>query len=250
MPNPNKIPVAEIFGPTVQGEGAMIGKQTYFIRTAGCDYRCIHCDSLHAVDATVKDGTAHIMSAQAIVDEVLQLSEQYNEKGVEWVTLSGGNPALCDFSQVITLLHNMDMKVAIETQGASYALWINDCDQITVSPKGPGMIADQGLVMADLIRFMRNLKPLAKANTVLKIPVFDTADIQFAADIARMYPDMPLYLSVGNTHISHSNPTDLRSLLLRNYEMILLEIYQTSGLGRAVVLPQLHVLVWGNRQGV
>lgn len=35
-----RIPVMEIFGPTVQGEGMVIGQKTMFVRTAGCDYRC------------------------------------------------------------------------------------------------------------------------------------------------------------------------------------------------------------------
>ena len=34
-----KIPVLEIFGPTIQGEGRVIGRKTMFVRTAGCDYR-------------------------------------------------------------------------------------------------------------------------------------------------------------------------------------------------------------------
>ena len=37
---PSKIPVLEIFGPTIQGEGRVIGRKTMFVRTAGCDYRC------------------------------------------------------------------------------------------------------------------------------------------------------------------------------------------------------------------
>lgn len=40
-----KIPVLEIFGPTIQGEGAVIGRKTMFIRTAGCDFNCAWCDS-------------------------------------------------------------------------------------------------------------------------------------------------------------------------------------------------------------
>ena len=43
------IRVSEIFGPTVQGEGALIGKPTVFVRTGGCDFRCSWCDTLHAV---------------------------------------------------------------------------------------------------------------------------------------------------------------------------------------------------------
>ncbi|PFV11560.1 7-carboxy-7-deazaguanine synthase QueE, partial [Bacillus cereus] len=41
----SKIPVLEIFGPTIQGEGMVIGQKTMFIRTAGCDYSCSWCDS-------------------------------------------------------------------------------------------------------------------------------------------------------------------------------------------------------------
>ncbi|PGD66807.1 7-carboxy-7-deazaguanine synthase QueE, partial [Bacillus toyonensis] len=36
----SKIPVLEIFGPTIQGEGMVIGQKTMLIRTAGCDYSC------------------------------------------------------------------------------------------------------------------------------------------------------------------------------------------------------------------
>lgn len=43
------IAVSEIFGPTVQGEGAVIGKPTVFVRTGGCDYPCSWCDSKFAV---------------------------------------------------------------------------------------------------------------------------------------------------------------------------------------------------------
>lgn len=37
----SKIPVTEIFGPVIQGEGMMAGYQTLFLRLAGCDYCCL-----------------------------------------------------------------------------------------------------------------------------------------------------------------------------------------------------------------
>ncbi|RWD90497.1 MAG: 7-carboxy-7-deazaguanine synthase QueE, partial [Mesorhizobium sp.] len=43
------IRISEIFGPTVQGEGPLIGRPTVFVRTGGCDYRCRWCDTLYAV---------------------------------------------------------------------------------------------------------------------------------------------------------------------------------------------------------
>lgn len=42
---PDRIRISEIFGPTIQGEGALIGEPTVFVRTGGCDYRCSWCDS-------------------------------------------------------------------------------------------------------------------------------------------------------------------------------------------------------------
>ena len=35
---PEKMPIMEVFGPTIQGEGMVIGQKTIFIRTGGCDY--------------------------------------------------------------------------------------------------------------------------------------------------------------------------------------------------------------------
>ena len=35
--------ISEIFGPTIQGEGALIGRPTVFVRTGGCDFRCDWC---------------------------------------------------------------------------------------------------------------------------------------------------------------------------------------------------------------
>ena len=35
-----KIRISEIFGPTIQGQGMLIGQPTVFVRNGGCDYRC------------------------------------------------------------------------------------------------------------------------------------------------------------------------------------------------------------------
>lgn len=51
VPTVTRIRIAEIFGPTIQGEGVLIGEPTVFVRTGGCDYRCAWCDSLHAVES-------------------------------------------------------------------------------------------------------------------------------------------------------------------------------------------------------
>src|SRR3954453_18768223 len=82
-------PVIEVFGPTIQGEGAEAGLPTHFVRFGGCDYRCSWCDTMYAVDPATVRATARPSSTNQIVDELSTLGG-----APEWVTLSGGNPAL------------------------------------------------------------------------------------------------------------------------------------------------------------
>lgn len=44
-----KLPVSEIFGPTIQGEGMAIGQKSLFLRMYGCDDHCSWCDSTYAM---------------------------------------------------------------------------------------------------------------------------------------------------------------------------------------------------------
>ena len=84
-----KIPVLEIFGPTIQGEGRVIGRKTMFVRTAGCDYRCSWCDSAFTWDGSAKEDIK-LMTAEEIYDALLEIGgHRFNH-----VTISGGNPAL------------------------------------------------------------------------------------------------------------------------------------------------------------
>ena len=69
---PSKIPVLEIFGPTIQGEGRVIGRKTMFVRTAGCDYRCSWCDSAFTWDGSAKDDI-ELLTAQDIYDRLKEI---------------------------------------------------------------------------------------------------------------------------------------------------------------------------------
>src|SRR3954454_18364888 len=82
-------PVIEIFGPTIQGEGAEAGLPTHFVRLGGCDYRCSWCDTMYAVDPATVRATSERLEVAEIVERLGRLDGH-----PEWVTLSGGNPAL------------------------------------------------------------------------------------------------------------------------------------------------------------
>lgn len=64
------IPVLEIFGPTIQGEGMVIGQKTMFVRTAGCDYSCSWCDSKFTWDGSEKN--IRKMNAKEILDALIE----------------------------------------------------------------------------------------------------------------------------------------------------------------------------------
>jgi 7-carboxy-7-deazaguanine synthase len=109
-------PVMEIFGPTVQGEGMVIGQKTMFVRTAGCDYSCAWCDSAFTWDGSAKDDIRMLTAA-----EILSELSAVGGDTFSHVTISGGNPALLgNLQELIGLLHEREIKVAIETQGSRW----------------------------------------------------------------------------------------------------------------------------------
>ena len=83
----------------------------------------------------------------------------------------------------------------------------------------------------------------------LKVVVFDEADYQFAREVAARHPDLPFYLQVGNhTPESQGHAVDFSGLTDR-LEWLLARAMQ-DGWTEATILPQLHVLLWGNKRGV
>src|SRR3954453_7764862 len=112
-------PVIEVFGPTIQGEGAEAGLPTHFVRFGGCDYRCSWCDTMYAVDPAVVRATAERLSDDAIVERLDGLGG-----APRWVTLSGGNPALHQLGALVGVLHERGSLVGAETQGSVWRDWL------------------------------------------------------------------------------------------------------------------------------
>ncbi len=232
--------IAEIFGPTIQGEGALIGAPTVFVRAGGCDYRCSWCDSLHAVDSAYRHTWAPMSPP-----EVWQRVQELSAGQPLTVSLSGGNPAIQDFAPLIALGQQAGYEFALETQGSIAQPWFNALDLLILSPKPPssGETVDWG-------KFDTCLKAADKSSTVLKIVIFDEADYLWAQDVARRYPDMPLYLQPGN----HTPPKvkdaaiDMDGIYARMEWLVGRTLQDNWFTPR--ILPQLHVLIWGNKRGV
>jgi 7-carboxy-7-deazaguanine synthase len=237
------IRVSEIFGPTIQGEGVLIGLPTVFVRTGGCDFRCSWCDSMHSVDSAYRDQWLP-MSTETVWQRVQDLSGGTPLT----VTLSGGNPAIQPFAPLIALGHTAGYRFAIETQGSIARSWFGDLDTLVLSPKPPssGMGCDLAALQACVDAAGEG------TETVLKIVVFDEADYAWARDIAARFPALPVYLQPGN----HTPPpADDDSFVVDqdglNERMLwLVDRVSEDRWFDARVLPQLHVILWGNKRGV
>lgn len=236
------IRVSEIFGPTIQGEGALIGVPTVFVRTGGCDFRCSWCDSLHAVDQAYRADWAP-MSAQAVMDEVARLSGG----SPLMVTLSGGNPAIQPLGGLIAQGRAAGYGFAMETQGSVARDWFADLDMLVLSPKPPSSGMD-----TDWARVAECVAAAGAAETVLKIVVFDEDDFTYAQQAAARFPDLPVYLQPGN----HTPPPPGDDAAKVDHAGIearmrwLVERVTAQKWYAARVLPQLHVSLWGNKRGV
>ncbi|MBL4767785.1 MAG: 7-carboxy-7-deazaguanine synthase QueE [Rhodobacteraceae bacterium] len=231
--------IAEIFGPTIQGEGALIGEATVFVRAGGCDYRCSWCDSLHAVESKYR-GDWKNTETDAIWAEVVSLS---GGKPL-MISISGGNPAIQDFGPLIALGKSEGYRFACETQGSITQPWFSELDTLVLSPKPPssGEKVDWA-AFADCVAAGRGA-----AQMNMKIVIFNEEDLEWAKLASRRHPDLPLYLQPGNSMVDPNTPFNTEEITERLDWLI----SRTAGDGwfKPRILPQLHVLLWGNKRGV
>lgn len=239
------IPVLEVFGPTIQGEGMVIGKKTMFVRTAGCDYSCDWCDSAFTWDGSAKDEIV-----QMNANEVWQRLNELAKGNFSHVTISGGNPALLkNLDMLISILKENKIEVAIETQGSVWQDWFLEVDDLTISPKPPSSKMKTNYDVLDSI-ISKLVVGDRRANVSLKVVVFDDVDFDYAKTIAKQYPNIPFYLQVGNSDVETFDNQLLTKFLLGKYEWLIDKVISDKELNNARVLPQLHTLVWGNKRGV
>lgn len=251
MPTTSKFPVAEIFGPTIQGEGEHQGAPAYFVRFGGCDFRCEWCDTPHAV---LPEAVRHLprRTSEEIRDALVSLP-----LGPSWVVLTGGNPALLQLSSLLDLLHEAQYLVSIETQGTKWRDWIHECDSICISPKPPSSGMARNKVEPPLARFMSELSK-GNSSYFFKVVVFDQADYEWAEKIHREYFWVPMFLSAGNDagrtvgrpdRIDKRSNTQVAQDLIHKTRWLANRTMMDGNMRDVRVQAQTHVLLWGNERG-
>lgn len=268
-----RIPVVEMFGPTIEGEGAVIGTPTMFIRFGLCDYKCTRCDSVHAVDPLMVKALAKWLTLDEIFTDMIKMKPAH----IKTITFSGGNPAIHALGPLVEKFQSAGLKIVVETQGTKVPEWLRTVDHLVISPKSPGMgeqfdpkvfstFMENALLAHNQDNWSYN-----QDNWSIKIVIFTNQDLEFAVGVAgeleKLAKYLPalcnwednFYLSLGNpfppqfslsvegevTNDGLSNKA-LVEELLSLYNTLSEEILKDPRLGFAKFLPQLHVLVWGN----
>lgn len=131
------LPVAEVFGPTLQGEGPHAGRLVQFVRLGGCNLACSWCDTPYTWDSTRFD--LRVENPPTDVADVLA--------GLvpgRVTVLTGGEPLLHqrrpDWRRLLDgLLSGLGCPVHVETNGtiAPTRLTAEAVEHFSISPKLP-----------------------------------------------------------------------------------------------------------------
>ena len=159
------LPIMEHFF-TIQGEGTYSGRAAYFVRLAGCDIGCVWCDVKESWDSELHP----ILDIDYLVSEIEKTT-------VDFVVITGGEPALYDLTFLIKKLKILKIDVAIETSGCYELKGI--VDWYCFSPK----------------KFKAPCKEAYQLANELKIVINHASDIAWAEKHAeKVKPSCKLYL--------------------------------------------------------
>jgi 7-carboxy-7-deazaguanine synthase len=123
MTEPRRYLVKEMFGPTLQGEGAHAGRACVFLRFAACNLACTWCDTDFAAEGARK------LDAEEILARLIELDAH----GSRRVIVTGGEPSLQWDGALAARLRDAGFTIHMESNG-THAL-AAPVDWLTISPK-------------------------------------------------------------------------------------------------------------------
>ena len=102
--------IAEIFY-SIQGEGMLAGTPSVFVRSSGCNLRCVWCDTPYASWEPEGEDVA--------LEEILARVTRYR---AHYVVVTGGEPMIApEIVPLSAALRQMGLHVTIETAGTVFA---------------------------------------------------------------------------------------------------------------------------------
>jgi organic radical activating enzyme len=225
--------VAEMFGPTFQGEGPSCGQQALFVRLSRCNLSCPGCDTPYTWDWQRFDPRTETrrLPATDVVGWVLARSTRL-------VVVTGGEPLLQQdrLAPVVAALAGAGRRVEIETNGtvAPTTELVAATAQFNVSPKLAGFAAPADAARRIDPEVLRAFAATGKA--VFKFVVTGPADLDEVAAVQAGVGLDPVWVMPEGT----------------DSERIVAAARALAGpvLARGWHLSsRLHVLLWGDERG-
>jgi 7-cyano-7-deazaguanosine (preQ0) biosynthesis protein QueE len=232
-----RITIAEMFGPTIQGEGKSAGRPTMFVRLGLCNLDCSWCDTPYTWDWTGKNGVRYDREQETMRVPVSDVVDWFNgQTSVNRLVITGGEP-LVQASAVVKLVTALpDVDIEVETNGTiEPPAKIAHRVQWNVSPKLPssGVDRDKAIDTQALRAFTET------SNYSLKFVISTYDDLQQACELVAD-------LGVDMAHVWFM-PEGRSADQINNALPDLIEAAIMVG---ANVSTRLHVLAYGDRRGV
>jgi len=223
--------VSEIFY-SLQGEGQDIGRPVVFLRLAGCNLRCVTCDTTYAWE----DGEE--MPVRVIRDRLKAFPCRY-------LTVTGGEPLL-QAQGVAKLLDLLPAWVlALETNAT---LWepevLGRFSLVTASPKLPS--AGVGPFPHSVFsRYVKTLYPKLQ----VKLVVGDREDWEAVEELLKEYPPLGREIPLVIQPLDRGGPLSQYHEEVRKVAEVFLQRAGRWKRDNVRFLPQLHKILWGRERG-
>lgn len=241
--------ISEIFGPTIQGEGAAAGRHCLFVRLSLCNLECNFCDTPYTWAFTElkaskmnkprvfdRESYQEDMTPAEVVDELHKYWDVFDNPTL--IVISGGEPLMqqTDLVVLACMLQSFGHEVHIETAGTiKPAPELDRCvAQYNVSPK----LEHSGnrLEMRYKPDVLRALESTGKAwfKYVMTSPD-DFVEIDKQVEECAIAPRRVMVMPEGT---SPKRTMDVAKLII---DGALVRGYGLSF--------RTHVLIWGNKRG-
>lgn len=164
----NNLKVNEVFY-SIQGETSWVGYPTVFIRTSGCNLRCLYCDTAYAFYH------GEIRSIDSLIKEV----QSYPGKHV---CVTGGEPLLQpSVHELMRRLCDGNYNVSLETNGSFDCTTVDSRVKKIIDVKTPGSGEGGSFNMKNLPQNME----FSVVNTEFKFVISSENDFYWAQNFAQ-----------------------------------------------------------------
>jgi 7-carboxy-7-deazaguanine synthase len=221
--------IAEVFY-SLQGEGALLGVPSIFIRTSGCNLRCAWCDTPYT--SWQPEGTE--LELDRILHEVAALPARH-------VVVTGGEPMIApDILALTGRLRALGKHITIETAGTVFAPVA--CDLMSISPKLANSTPDDPRWSGQHERL--RIQPAVLGELMARYQYQLKFVIQRADDLDEVRSLVERLSADRERVILMPEGTD--GDRLRERGVWLVEVCKEEGFRFS---PRLQVDLWGNRRG-